>query len=264
MEVSDTHCHLDFDLFDNDRDEVLERARDVGIIRMLNPGIDLKTSRSAIQLADIYPEVYAAVGMHPNEAKSCSKETLDLLRSSAQHPKVVAIGEIGLDYYRNFTPIDLQIKIFREQLSLAAELGLPVVIHNRKATNDMLNILESWHREVSAVESALGVQPGVLHSFSGDILDASRAVALGFKIGITGPVTFKNSKQLHDVVSAISLEHILIETDAPFLAPHPHRGQRNEPAHVIHIAQTIARLKNVSLNAVAEMTTRNAVALFHW
>jgi len=264
MEVTDTHCHLDFNLFDDDRDEVLERAGNAGLIRILNPGIDLSTSRTAISLSEIYPEVFVAVGIHPNEALSYTQNTIKQLRSIAQHPKVIAIGEIGLDFYRDYAPIDLQKRIFREQLYLAAELSLPVVIHNREATNDILDILESWQSELNATESALAFRLGVLHSFSGDILDASRAVALGFKIGITGSVTFNNSRKLHEVVSGLHLDHMLIETDAPFLTPHPHRGQRNEPAHVLYIAQMIGRLKNEALDVVTNITTQNAVALFHW
>ncbi len=264
MEITDTHCHLNFDSFDNDRDEVLKRARDAKLVRILNPGIDLESSRTAIRLSEIYPEVYAAVGIHPNEASNYSRKDLDQLRSLAQHPKVIAIGEIGLDFYRDRSPADLQKKLFREQLDLAADLSLPVIIHNRDATNDILSILDVWTHELKTSGSSLVTQPGVLHSFSGNALDASRSVELGLKIGISGPITFKNSQQIQEVVTAIDLDHILIETDAPFLTPHPYRGRRNEPAHVVYVAQMIGHIDKVDLEVVVKITTKNSVDLFHW
>lgn len=264
MEVTDTHCHLNFDSFDNDRNEVLMRARGANVFRILNPGINLESCKSAIKLSEDYPEVYAAVGIHPNEAGGYSKKILAELRSMAQHPKVIAIGEIGLDYYRNKTPIHWQKKLFRMQLDLAGELGLPVVIHNREATNDILNILDLWVQDLRGSGSALVERPGVLHSFSGSALDASRSVELGLKIGITGPITFKNSQQLHKVVSDTDLGHVLIETDAPFLTPHPYRGKRNEPSRVVYIAQKISLIKNIPVEIVANITTRNAADTFHW
>ncbi|HSF83057.1 MAG TPA: TatD family hydrolase [Anaerolineales bacterium] len=264
MEATDTHCHLDFDRFDGDRDQVIDRAREVKIVRILNPGIDVETSRKAITLSEQYPEIYASVGIHPNEALSYSQDSRRQLLSMAFHPKVIAIGEIGLDYYRERAPKSVQIRMFKEQLDLASEVGLPVVVHNREATDDILDILEKWRQELISTGSSLAYRPGVLHSFSGDVHDASRAVASGFKIGITGPITFKNSRTLQEVVSSGELDDILIETDAPFLTPHPHRGKRNEPAYVLYIAQKISQIKNIPWEDVAKKTARNADELFHW
>ena len=264
MEATDTHCHLDFEIYDNDRDKVLERARKAKLVRILNPGIDLDTSSTALRLATEHPDVFAAVGIHPNSALGYSAESIDQLRSLAKHQKVVAIGEIGLDYYRDAAAIDLQKRVLLQQLDLAAELNLPVVLHNREATDDILVILEKWHNELKTKGSNLILRPGVLHSFSGSVQEAYRAIKLGFKIGINGPITFKNSSRLQDVVATIDLEDILIETDAPFLTPHPYRGKRNEPAYVLFVAQRVATIKNVSLEVVMDITTQNALYLFNW
>lgn len=260
----DTHCHLDFDSFDDDREAVLERAREAGVQRVLNPGIDLPSSRAALQLAERYENVYAAVGVHPNEAGRWDADTLVQLRELAGHPKAVAIGEIGLDYYRDRTPRDFQAKIFREQLELAAEVGLPVVIHNREATEDVLEILSDWREQLKANYPELSRHPGVLHSYSGDASQAKAATALGLRIGFTGPVTFRNAPDLQQVAAQLPLEHLLVETDAPFLAPHPKRGQRNEPANVTLIAEKLAELHAESTETVAKITTANAERLFLW
>jgi TatD DNase family protein len=260
----DTHCHLDFNSFDKDRDQIIDRAREAGIQRILNPGITLQSSENAIRLADKYPEVYAAVGVHPNDGSSWEDGTITRLRELAAHQKVVAVGEIGLDFYRDRTPHDLQKKIFQEQLDLAAELELPVVIHTRESIDDVLQILDVWSQGLAKSRSELIERPGVLHSFSGNQNDAERTNSLNFFIGITGPVTFRNAEDLQDLVIRLPLQDLLIETDAPFLAPHPYRGKRNEPARVKLVAEKIAGLHQEAYNTVTYVTSTNAARLFEW
>lgn len=260
----DTHCHLDFDSFDHDREQTVQRAREAGVTRILNPGIDLASSQSAIRLTRTFHEVYAAVGVHPNEANTWDSGSRDQLKAMAAEPKVVAIGEIGLDYYRDRAPRELQKRVFREQLSLAGETGLPVVIHNREATEDVLEILSEWHECLSAEQSVLASRPGVLHSFSGNLAAAALATRLNFRLGITGPVTFKNAAELQKVVLHSNPESLLIETDAPFLAPVPKRGERNEPANVSLIVEKIAELRRTTINEIASVTSTNARRLFQW
>lgn len=267
----DTHCHLDFRQFDEDREDVLKRAGQAGVVRILNPGIDLESSRAAIELAEAHPEVFAAVGVHPNEALIWEDGTLQVLRELAKRSKVVAIGEIGLDYYRDRAPQEKQQQIFRKQLELAAETGLPVVIHTRDAdgqergaTADVLDMLSEWKTELSKTNPALAERPGVLHSFSSDETAAQRAIDLNFRIGITGPVTFRNAPGLQRVVSSLPIDHLLVETDAPYLTPHPYRGQRNEPAYVRLVIEKIAQIHNLPFDRVANATSDSAERLFNW
>ncbi|HEX7974812.1 MAG TPA: TatD family hydrolase, partial [Anaerolineales bacterium] len=219
--LTDTHCHLYFDAFDPDREAVLDRARRAGVERILCPGIDLPTSRAAVALAQAVPEVYAAVGVHPNDSAGWQPNLLDELRELARHPKVVAIGEIGLDYYWEKVSHDLQQQALRSQLGLAGELGLPVVVHTRSASPqdtrcmaDALDILAQWQAELAASGSPLAGRPGVLHSFSGEAASANRAIQSNFQIGITGPVTFKNAPGLQMVAAALPLNSLLVETDS--------------------------------------------------
>jgi TatD DNase family protein len=260
----DTHCHLNFDSFENDRQDVLERARQAAVRRILNPGVDLASSRAAVELAQSNEQVYAAVGVHPNDALSWNEGTIDALEELAEHPKVVAIGEIGLDYYRERAPRDLQMEIFGQQLLLAERVGLPVVIHNREATADILGMLEEWQMGLMATSPMLADRPGVLHSYSDNEANAMQAIDLNFFIGITGPVTFHNAPELQHVVTALPIERLLTETDAPFLTPHPHRGKRNEPAYVRIITEKIAQLRELPVEIVAEITENNAGRLFNW
>jgi len=267
----DTHCHLYFESFDKDLQQVLARSVDEGVGRILCPGIDLKTSREAVSLAEAYPQVYAAVGIHPNDCLGWTEHTIDELRLLVDHPKVVAIGEIGLDYYRDRAPKDLQQRVFNEQLLLAAETALPVIIHTRNsnggspdAMDDALDILVNWQTELAASAPLLYERPGVFHSYSGNEQIARRAMQLNFRIGITGPVTFQNAPELQQVVGQLPLDHLLIETDAPFLTPHPYRGKRNEPGFVRLVAEKIAQLHNLPFEVVADITTINAGRLFNW
>lgn len=260
----DTHCHLNFDVFDSDRDQVVERARKNGITRILNPGIDIETSKSAINCAREFPEVFAAVGVHPNECAGWTSHSLAELYRLATEEKVVAIGEIGLDYYRNRAPKETQQSIFRQQLELATRLNLPVIIHNRDADDDILDIIQEWQHELIHKSSRLIDCPGVIHSFSGDINFAMAVVSLHFKLGIDGPVTYHNSQLLQTVVSSLPLQNLFIETDAPFLTPQPLRGKRNEPANVRIVAEKISALKDEPLDKVIAITTTGADRLFGW
>lgn len=269
--LCDTHCHLNFDSFSADLPEVLERAREVGVGRILNPAIDLETSREIVALAEKTPEIYAAVGVHPNDGASWRKETRLELGELARHPKVAAIGEIGLDYYRDRTPAAQQQHIFAQQLELAAELELPVVVHIRdlnrehpQATADTLGMLAEWTGGLRNSGSPLAEHPGVLHSFSSGLQAGQQAIAMGFMLGFTGPVTFHKATALHEVVAQTPLESLIVETDAPFLTPHPYRGQRNEPAYVRFVAARIAELHSLLTEMVVEQTTINAGRLFRW
>ncbi|MFW5713861.1 MAG: TatD family hydrolase [Brevefilum sp.] len=260
---TDTHCHLDFDRFQKDREQVIKKAKKAGLVWILNPGIDRETNRAAIELTQSYPEfISAAVGFHPNLGKPWTQELLTELRKQAQHENVVAIGEIGLDYYRQYTSIPQQQRMFKDQLALAAELSLPVIIHNRDSTQDLMHILSDWHKELRQSGHPLAERPGVLHSYSADFDTAQEAITMNFYIGISGPVTFNNAPVHKSVTRNLPLNKILLETDAPFLTPHPHRGKRNEPAYIPLIAEEIARLHNTSPKLVAEITFSNAKFLF--
>jgi len=269
--LTDTHCHLDYDKFDPDRAEVIQRALDSGLIRILVPGMHHRSSREALRLAESNPEVYAAVGFHPTDLKEFSESTFDEVKELARHPKVVAIGEIGLDYYwvKEVEKRAFQREVLQRQLALAKELNKPVVIHMREendawigeASADLLRILSEWH---AGLGGALASKPGVMHSFNGNLETAQKALALGFFIGITGPLTYKNAEQKRAVTGQLPLERILIETDAPFLTPVPHRGKRNEPAFVHHIADKIAEIHSKSPAEIAGITTSNAARLFAW
>lgn len=279
LNLVDSHCHLDFEEFDADQAVVLERANLAGLARIVNPGIDLPTSRAALRLAERHPEVYAAVGIHPNsaalyvssESGNEWQDTLAELAEMAQHPKVVAIGEIGLDYYRDRTPRQLQQQAFADQLELAAKLGLPVIIHTRNATRedrrcqiDALIQLGAWVKNLQMTQPDLAKRPGVLHAFSGESETARQAIQLGLWLGIGGPLTFENAVALQKIIATVPLERLLIETDAPFLTPHPLRGQRNEPARTVLVAQKLAALHGLPLEVVARQTTANAAKLFNW
>jgi TatD DNase family protein len=255
----DTHCHLDWRTFDADRDEVVRRAVEAGVTRMVTIGVNVASSRRAVELAEQYAEVYAAVGVHPNDSAGFSRETLGEIRTLAAHPKVVAVGEIGLDYFWKKVEPDRQSQAFIAQLELAAEIGKPVIIHNRDATDDVLTVLA---RHLTHHVSRM--TPGVLHSFFDSIEVAQRAFELGFLIGFTGPITFKKSSGLREVARVAPADRLVIETDAPFLTPEPRRGRRNEPAYVKTIAEQVAWARHTSIDAIARQTSANARRLFGW
>ena len=272
MQLTDTHCHLYFNKFDDDRDAVIARAVEADVTKILVPGITRETSLAAVQLADAHPEVYAAIGIHPTDALTWTAETPTYLRDLAKNPRVKAIGEIGLDYYWDAAPHDLQQDVLREQLALAEELNLPVVIHLREkddalygqCAEDLLSLLGEWVASLNSRAHPLTYRAGVLHSFSGSVKTAQRAIDLGFMLGVTGPVTFKKADRRREVIASIPLEHLLIETDAPFLAPEPKRGRRNEPAYVAYVAEKVAEIHAKTPAEIAEITSANAARLFSW
>lgn len=259
MHLIDTHCHLNFDAFDEDRDAVIVRATENGIDRILIPATDLQTSDEAITLAKTYSGIWAAIGIHPNSSADFGATAIEALREKASEPKVVAIGEIGLDYHWDTSPKERQWRAFEAQLELARLLELPVIIHNREATEDILAILEAWAK---TLPNSLRQRPGVLHSFSASPEAAERAIAAGFYLGFTGPITFKNADELRHIAAQVPIDRILIETDSPYLTPTPHRGKRNEPAYVRLVAERLATLRLLSLEEIARQTTRNAEVLF--
>jgi TatD DNase family protein len=248
----DTHAHLDSRSFSGDLGEVISRASAADVGSIVTVGTDLVSSRAAVALAEKHAEIFATVGIHPHEAAHADHNALAELERFCMHPKVVAVGEIGLDFYRNLSPPDRQRQVFLEQLELAKEVDKPVVIHDRDAHEPVLAILKErgarWR--------------GVLHCFSGDYSMAMEAIGMGFYISIAGPVTFQNAQRLQILARELPLDRLLVETDCPYLAPHPHRGQRNEPAYVRLTAAKIAEVKGLSLASVAEATTANARQLF--
>ncbi len=262
----DSHCHLDLPEFEADRAAVLTRARAAGVERIVNPGIDLTHSRQAIALAEQTPELYAAVGIHPNSSDEFSNEAIDQLRALAAHPKVVAIGEIGLDYYWQKVDPAQQAQAFRAQLALAAELGLPVIIHNRDANADVAAILRAWVQSPATRQSPLAHRPfwGVLHAFGGDLALAEEAYSWNFVLSVGGPLTFKNARQLHENARHFRLDRLMLETDAPYLTPHPHRGQRNEPGYVALVCSQLAALRESTPEEIARQTGQVARRFFGW
>lgn len=251
----DTHCHLDFDRFDDDRQLVIERAVAAGVEQVIIPAVDLTNCQTVLGLAEQDERLFAAVGIHPNSSAEWQDSWLEEIRSFAQHPRVVAIGEIGLDYHWDDSPKAVQHQALKMQLNLAAELDLPVIIHNRESDQDVLALL---------AQSPLNgrPQPGVLHSFSTNWEMAERALAMGFYLGFTGPVTYKKADELRDIVARVPLDRILVETDAPFLAPQQYRGKRNEPAYVACVAEKIAAIRGLTTAEIARQTTENAQRLF--
>jgi TatD DNase family protein len=250
VRLVDSHAHLHFGQFDDDREKVIERARKAGVVTIVDVGTSLASSRASVALAERYGFVHATVGVHPHDAKTVTPPVLDELRSLAQRRKVVAIGEIGLDYYRDLSPRPVQRRVLSEQLALAAELGLPVVIHSRDAHDDVLAALREWKGT------------GVLHSYSAGAQLLEEVLALGFSIGISGPVTFPKADALRAVAAAVPMERLLVETDCPYLTPKPYRGRRNEPAYVQYVAEAVALAREASPVDVAQATTDNARRLF--
>ncbi|MCK4782233.1 MAG: TatD family hydrolase [Desulfobacteraceae bacterium] len=249
----DSHAHLDMQQFDEDRQKILERAASGGLTHILTVGTDLDSSLAAVALAQEYDLIYAAVGYHPHNAQGCDFQKLDKLARMTSEPKVVAWGEIGLDFFRNLSPPEDQLKVFSRQLEMANDLNLPVIIHDREA-----------HKDIFAILKKLGKREkrGVIHCFSGDIDLAKDFIELGYYISIPGTVTYKKASQVKEVACGIPLERMLVETDAPFLAPVPKRGKRNEPLFVTYTAQEIARIRNIEFKEVARATAQNAKDLF--
>ncbi|GIV08198.1 MAG: hypothetical protein KatS3mg019_0289 [Fimbriimonadales bacterium] len=251
MRWTDTHCHLNHPDLHAEWQAALFRAQQSGVQRLIVIGYDLESSRCAVELSEQSTALYATVGVHPHDSAQCDARTLHALREWADHPRVVAIGEIGLDFYRDLSPRDAQYKAFHAQMELAQASGLPVVIHCREAYEEVLEVLARY----PAVR-------GVLHCFSGTAAQAQCGLELGYYLGIGGVVTFKSAETLRAIVQATPRDRLLLETDAPYLAPHPYRGKRNEPAYLPLIAQPIATLWGAPLETVSEITEANARRLF--
>ena len=249
----DSHAHLDDERFDKDRDVVIKRAKQNNIQYILNPGADLNTSIRAVNLSEKYDMVYAAVGVHPHEVKDMDKDTIEVLRALTNKEKVVAIGEIGLDFYYDHSPRDVQRKWFREQLKLAKEVDLPIIIHARDAHGEVFDTLKEYD---------VGNPGCVMHCYSGSVEMAREYVKMGVYISLAGPVTFKNARKSYEVAKEIPLEWLLVETDSPYLTPVPYRGKRNEPAYVRFVAQKVAEAKQMSIEEIAHRTALNTKKLF--
>ncbi|HEU0297005.1 MAG TPA: TatD family hydrolase [Anaerolineales bacterium] len=300
--LTDTHCHLDFSKFDDDRDAVIQRAHEAGVERIVIPALDYESSLAALRLAASHPSLFAAVGYHPTDLDQWNETSIENLRNlilessgkplelqeqvspsraSRDHGdapaiknQVIAIGEIGLDYYWVKEPEKrtFQQEVLRQQLQLAQDVNKPVIIHMREendswfgqASVDLLEMLATWHSALHASNHPLAEKPGVLHSFNGNLETAQKAIAMNFYIGVTGPVTYKNAAEKRAIIRQLPITKLLIETDAPFLTPAPHRGQRNEPAFVAYIADKIAEIHDTTREHVARVTSLNAIRLFGW
>lgn len=249
----DTHVHLNADQYDEDLQEVIDRALEEGIDRMFVVGFDTNTIERTMKLIDQYDFIYGIIGWHPVDAIDCTEERLQWIEELSKHPKIIGIGEMGLDYHWDKSPKDIQKEVFRKQIALAKRVQLPIIIHNREATQDCVDIL----KEENASEVG-----GIMHSFSGSNEIADEILKMNLYISLGGPVTFKNAKQPKEVAQHIPLDRLLVETDAPYLSPHPYRGKRNEPARVKLVAEQIAELRGISYEEVCKATTENAERLF--
>jgi TatD DNase family protein len=272
MLLIDTHCHLDLVQFDEDLGEVLARAKAAGVGAIVIPAIDLGNVERVLGLAESSVRgeseasvaLYAAVGVHPNSAATWTDETLEYLRRAATHPRAVAIGEIGLDnYWKDATPQQQEDALW-QQLELAAQVGKPVIIHNREATAEVRSILRQWVQSIAFRASPLAHRPfaGVLHAFGGTAVEAEEAYEWGFAVSLGGPVTFRNAHNLHALAPQLRLDRLMLETDAPYLTPHPHRGKRNEPSFVALVCQQIAALRGITFDEVARATAQVANEFF--
>ena len=251
--LADSHAHIDDERFDADRDEVVARALAAGVSLIVNIGADMASSARSVALAEKYPGIYAAVGMHPHDSQDMKETDYRQLEQWANHPKVVAIGEIGLDYHYDLSPRPVQKEVFLRQLDLARKTGKPFIIHEREAHADMLDIIRNAARGLN----------GVFHCFSGSVETAREYLKMGFYISVAGPVTFPKSVKTKEVAKAVPLYRLLVETDSPYLTPQPFRGKRNEPAHVRLVAEEIANLRDISLAELAVATTANVRRLFN-
>ncbi|MEE8390031.1 MAG: TatD family hydrolase [Anaerolineae bacterium] len=266
MRLIDSHAHLDFRQFNDDRDAVIEQAREAGLIAIVNVGTNSSSSRAAVALAEQYDFIYATVGVHPHDAKTVTAAVLDELRALARHPKVVAVGEIGLDYYvglgqsADHSPRPVQRRAFADQLDLATELELPVVIHDREAHDDVMATLREWDHSPSVRETREGL--GVFHTYSAGSERLEKVLEMGFFVGLSGPVTFPKANALRAVAAAVPLERLLVETDCPYLTPKPYRGRRNQPAYVRYVVEAVAQARGMSVETVAQATADNARRLF--
>lgn len=249
----DTHVHLNARQFKDDRDATIKRAQEAGVTKMVVVGFDEETINLAMEITEAYDFIYAAVGWHPVDAIHYKDKHLEWIEELSKHPKVVAIGEMGLDYHWDTSPKDVQEEVFRKQIRLAKKLKMPIIIHNREATEDIIGILQ----EESASEVG-----GIMHCYSATRKELQACLDMNFYISLAGPVTFKNAKEVKEVAKVVPLDKLLIETDAPYLAPHPYRGKRNEPAYVSLVAKEIAELRGMDYEELCQITTENAMRLF--
>jgi len=255
MELIDTHSHLSFPELMGSLDEVLSRARDAGVKQFITIGTDRKNNRLAIELAAKYDSIYATVGFHPHDAKDVTPAMLEQLHQQSQSDKVVAIGEIGLDYHYDYSQRDIQKDVFRRQLAIAVETALPVVVHSREAFEDTMIILSDFAGKISGV---------LVHCFGGDAEDVAVCIKRGYYISFTGVVTFKNAHQARDAAAAVPLNRLMVETDCPFMSPAPMRRQKiNEPALMLHTAAKLAEIKGIGLEELAEIMTNNTKRFFN-
>lgn len=263
--LTDTHCHLNLPEFEHDLDQVIQSARETGLKKILVPGIDLSSSIKAVELAEKYPGlIYAGVGIHPNYASDQDDRVQKSLRSLLSSELVVAVGEIGLDYYRDFTQKEVQKKTFRLMLDLAAEYMKPVCIHQRSSNEDLIGELNRWQKELASEHSMLLQNPGVFHSFGGEWGVLEFANNHNYFFGISGFITYKKAVSLREMLGQITNKRILLETDSPYITPEPHRGKRNEPSNVYLTAKMIANTLEIDINEVENLTTANAAVLFNW
>jgi len=253
MKFIDTHAHLDFESLRENLDDVFEKSKSAGVEKIIIPGVTFEDMPKIIDLTEKNANLYGAVAVHPSETKDWQENSCEKLKNYAKHPKIVAIGETGLDYYHDGSFKETQKQAFREHLQLAKELGLPVIVHDREAHADVLSILKEFPEVV-----------GVMHCFSGDPEFALECIKLGYYIALGGPVTFKNAKKTKETAQKILLENLLLETDSPFLSPHPYRGETNDPSKIVLVAQAIAEIKNISIERVAQITSQNAEKLFNF
>lgn len=258
--IIDTHCHLYWDSLFSEVDTVIKRGLDHGLTGFVVPGIDVESSRAAIRLAETYPMVYAAVGIHPNSEIEVTEELFDQLQILLRHPKVVAVGEIGLDYYRNKSTKDKQKILLQRQFDLALNYHLPVILHNREAMEDLFQLVNE--RKYSMARSRGEKPNGVFHAFSEDLNWAKQVTQMGFYIGVGGVITYPRKNLLREVVRSISSDYLLVETDAPFLPPQPFRGKRNEPAYLSIIVNELSKELNLDRQLLVEITYKNSNRLF--
>jgi len=248
----DSHAHIHDEKFDTDREQVIKRALENGVTGIINVGTCMATSARAVALAEQYESIYAAVGIHPHDAEGALETDYEQLAAWSKQDKVVAIGEIGLDYHYDLSPRETQRAVFVRQIDVARQMKMPFIIHDRDAHRDIMDIIR---REAKGLS-------GVLHCFSGSLEMAKEVIKLGFYISIAGPVTFKNAAKLPEIVTSVPLERLLVETDSPYLTPHPHRGKRNEPAYVRIVAEQVANLRGIELSDLAQITSDNVKKLF--
>jgi TatD DNase family protein len=261
----DSHCHLTSESFVQDLDQVIAAALAVGVDKIVVPGVDLESSTKSVNLANSHSHLYAAVGVHPEACCRYSASQMEALRHLAQDEKVVAIGEIGLDFHYQPMDVELQKSVFKEMLALASSVGKPVLIHSRDSMETVLQMVDVWVNDLKKeINADLVLAPGIFHAFEGDLDQAKKAVQNHFALGVGGPITYKNATLKHLVFSQIELEHLVLETDAPYLPPTPFRGKRNEPSHIKEIAEKLSELSHQPLESVAVQTTECARNIFRW